>query len=115
MQDTSTQYDAVIDKCQDLFAKKMKDYGISPYFIYIVRDPFERIESDYNYSLNQKITEKFKCKKIKIPKNLNQRFDNKYYEELKAAYKKSLDKFINPLPEFDMIFNEIKTTLDIRL
>ncbi|WP_378177645.1 DUF1599 domain-containing protein [Aquimarina sp. SS2-1] len=27
MQDTSTQYDAVITKCRDLFAKKMKDYG----------------------------------------------------------------------------------------
>ncbi len=27
MQDTSTQYDAVIHKCRDLFIKKMKDYG----------------------------------------------------------------------------------------
>ncbi|WP_299440180.1 DUF1599 domain-containing protein [uncultured Aquimarina sp.] len=27
MQDTSTQYDAVITKCRDLFIKKMKDYG----------------------------------------------------------------------------------------
>ncbi len=27
MQDTSTQYDAVIIKCRDLFVKKMKDYG----------------------------------------------------------------------------------------
>jgi len=27
MQDTSTQYDAVITKCRDLFSKKMKDYG----------------------------------------------------------------------------------------
>ncbi len=27
MQDTSTQYDAVISKCRDLFVKKMKDYG----------------------------------------------------------------------------------------
>ena len=27
MQDTSTQYDAVITKCRDLFTKKMKDYG----------------------------------------------------------------------------------------
>lgn len=27
MQDTSTQYDAIITKCRDLFTKKMKDYG----------------------------------------------------------------------------------------
>ncbi|WP_271765333.1 DUF1599 domain-containing protein [Aquimarina algiphila] len=27
MQDTSTQYDAVITVCRDLFVKKMKDYG----------------------------------------------------------------------------------------
>ncbi|AXT56346.1 DUF1599 domain-containing protein [Aquimarina sp. AD1] len=27
MQDTSTQYDAVIKKCRDLFINKMKDYG----------------------------------------------------------------------------------------
>ncbi|MDH7444712.1 DUF1599 domain-containing protein [Aquimarina sp. 2201CG14-23] len=27
MQDTSIQYDAVINKCRDLFVKKMKDYG----------------------------------------------------------------------------------------
>ncbi|MEW7292380.1 DUF1599 domain-containing protein [Aquimarina sp. 2304DJ70-9] len=27
MQDTSTQYDAVIHTCRDLFIKKMKDYG----------------------------------------------------------------------------------------
>ncbi|MBT8324742.1 MAG: DUF1599 domain-containing protein [Winogradskyella sp.] len=27
MQDTSKQYDEVIDKCKDLFEKKMKDYG----------------------------------------------------------------------------------------
>jgi hypothetical protein len=27
MQNTSTQYDAVIEKCRDLFQKKMKDYG----------------------------------------------------------------------------------------
>ncbi|MBQ4820645.1 DUF1599 domain-containing protein [Aquimarina sp. MMG016] len=27
MQDTSTQYDAVISKCRDLYIKKMKDYG----------------------------------------------------------------------------------------
>ena len=27
MQNTSTQYDAIIEKCRDLFLKKMKDYG----------------------------------------------------------------------------------------
>ncbi len=27
MQDTSTQYDTVINTCRDLFVKKMKDYG----------------------------------------------------------------------------------------
>jgi len=27
MQDTSAQYDSVIDTCRDLFTKKMKDYG----------------------------------------------------------------------------------------
>lgn len=27
MQDTSAQYDAVINKCRDLFIKKMQDYG----------------------------------------------------------------------------------------
>ncbi|GAA4278109.1 DUF1599 domain-containing protein [Aquimarina mytili] len=27
MQDTSTQYDAIIHTCRDLFIKKMKDYG----------------------------------------------------------------------------------------
>ena len=27
MQDTSTQYDAIINKCRDLYSKKMKDYG----------------------------------------------------------------------------------------
>ncbi|MEO2060140.1 MAG: DUF1599 domain-containing protein [Mesonia sp.] len=29
MQNTSTQYDAIIEKCRDLFLKKMKDYGCS--------------------------------------------------------------------------------------
>ena len=29
--------------------KKIHDYGITPKFIYIVRDPFDRIQSHYNY------------------------------------------------------------------
>jgi len=34
--------------------KNIKKFGISPIFIYIVRNPFERIESQYNFSLNRK-------------------------------------------------------------
>lgn len=30
--------------------KRMKEYGIDPYFIYSVRHPFRRIESEYNFS-----------------------------------------------------------------
>lgn len=29
--------------------KRIKDYGLNPYFIYVVRNPFERIASHYNY------------------------------------------------------------------
>jgi hypothetical protein len=35
-------------------ANNIKAYGISPTFIYIVRNPFERIESHYNFSINTK-------------------------------------------------------------
>ena len=31
--------------------EKIKAYGISPTFVYVVRDPFKRIESDYNASI----------------------------------------------------------------
>jgi hypothetical protein len=31
--------------------EKIKEYGLDPYFIYMVRDPFARIESQYNYML----------------------------------------------------------------
>jgi hypothetical protein len=34
-------------------AGRMRDYGIDPKFIYIVRDPYSRIESDYNWSLDK--------------------------------------------------------------
>lgn len=30
-------------------AKRIKDYQLDPYFIYIVRNPFDRIESHYNF------------------------------------------------------------------
>ncbi len=35
-------------------AKRIKEYGLLPTFIYIVRDPFSRIESDYNFSIAEK-------------------------------------------------------------
>jgi len=35
-------------------AHKIKAYGITPTFLYVVRDPFKRIESDYNFSLDKK-------------------------------------------------------------
>jgi len=34
-------------------AKKIKASGITPTFLYVVRDPFKRIESDYNFSLDK--------------------------------------------------------------
>ncbi|WP_447968759.1 sulfotransferase domain-containing protein [Nitrospira sp. M1] len=34
-------------------AKNIKAYGITPTFLYVVRDPFTRIESDYNFSLDK--------------------------------------------------------------
>jgi hypothetical protein len=35
--------------------KRIKDYGLNPLFIYSVRNPFDRIESEYNFAyLNQK-------------------------------------------------------------
>lgn len=33
--------------------QRIKAYGLDPYMIYIVRDPFARIESDFNYSMPQ--------------------------------------------------------------
>jgi len=33
--------------------QSMKEYGISPRFIYVVRDPFQRIESQYNFSVGK--------------------------------------------------------------
>ena len=35
-------------------AKNIKSYGISPTFLYIVRNPLERIESHYNWSIHRK-------------------------------------------------------------
>jgi hypothetical protein len=35
--------------------KRIKEYGLNPLFIYSVRNPFDRIESEYNFAyLNQK-------------------------------------------------------------
>lgn len=35
--------------------KRIKEYGLNPIFIYSVRDPFDRVESEYNFAyLNQK-------------------------------------------------------------
>lgn len=30
--------------------RRMKDYGLEPSFIYVVRDPFARVESEYNFA-----------------------------------------------------------------
>ena len=35
-------------------ASNIKNYGISPTFLYIVRNPFDRIESHYNWSIHRK-------------------------------------------------------------
>ena len=34
--------------------QRIKSYGIDPHMIYIVRDPFARIESDFNFAMPQK-------------------------------------------------------------
>ncbi|GJL65751.1 MAG: sulfotransferase [Nitrospirales bacterium] len=39
--------------CEPNVADKIKAYGITPTFLYVVRDPFMRIESDYNFSLDK--------------------------------------------------------------
>jgi len=37
----------------DCVARRMREYGIQPKLIYVVRDPLDRIESDFNFSLTQ--------------------------------------------------------------
>ena len=40
--------------------KRIKEYGLNPLFIYSVRNPFDRVESEYNFAyLNQKEWAKF--------------------------------------------------------
>lgn len=35
--------------------KRIKEYGLNPVFIYSVRNPFDRVESEYNFAyINQK-------------------------------------------------------------
>jgi len=48
--EASTGYTKYPDEAR--IPKKIHDYGIAPRFIYMVRDPFARIESQYNFLKN---------------------------------------------------------------
>ena len=78
--------------------EKIKAYGIDPYFIYIVRDPYERIISQYNY---MKIVHGLEYGSFDNPELISL---SKYHMQL-SQYTQTFDKKNISIIDFD----ELKT------
>lgn len=69
--------------------KRMKEYGIDPYFIYSVRNPFDRLESHYNFT--QYRIKPQERKRVDLL-DLNFVFPSMYYMQIREFLKWFPDK-----------------------
>lgn len=83
--------------------KKIFDYGLKPKFIYIVRNPLDRIESHYNY-MRRKLTWKAKLTDVNLVHTSN------YHLQLEQ-YKPYFDTKEFLVIDFDDLTNDVKGTV----
>jgi hypothetical protein len=83
--------------------QKIFEYGLKPKFIYIVRNPFDRIESHYNY-MRRKLTWKAKITNIALVHNSN------YYLQLEK-YKPYFDTNEFLILDFEDLVGDVKGTV----
>jgi len=87
--------------------KRMKQYGINPYFIYSVRNPIDRIESQYNFA---KLYDKnWRPKDIL---DIKMAHISMYYMQVREFLREYPDKSRYFIVDFEDIVNEKKDLLN---